>query len=147
MSEILTLSATLGTGLTSVSNPNPTTLSTPNPYPTPFVNSTTVSTAWSTQAKKALFPLGADYNLPDTPIKVHFVPSGGSTVSYTLTLWFFNRLTNTWAPASNSGSATYQGEAVDYIDNPGRDPIFLQIANLSSGSLSVYFDGRLAGAF
>jgi len=147
MAEILSLSETLGTGLSATSNPDPSTLSTLSPYPTPFVDSTSVSTAWSTQAKKALFPIGADYNQPTTPIKFHVIPSNGEAVTYTITLWFFNRVTGTWAKAANSGSCSYTGCVVDYIENPGRDPMYLQLSDISSGTLSIYVDGRLARAF
>ena len=147
MSEILTLSETLGTGLTASSNPDPTTLGTTNPYPTPFVDSTVVSGSWTSQASKALFPIGADYNQPETAIKFHIIPSAGETTTYTVTLWFFNKVSGTWAKSASNNSINYTGSVVDYIDNPGRDPMFLQLSNISAGTLSVYVDGRLARAF
>ena len=52
-----------------------------------------------------------------------------------------------WAKSANSNTVSYAGSIVDYIDNPGRDPMFIQISNLSSGTLRINVDGRLARAF
>jgi hypothetical protein len=61
-------------------------------------------------------------------------------------MWMYNVLSNTWASPVNNGSFSYTGEVIDYIENPGNDPIFLQINSISSGTLSIYFNGALAQA-
>jgi hypothetical protein len=136
----LDLTGLLGTGLNTSSNPDPNTLATKNPYPSPFINPMSVSSAWTTQAKKALFPLGID----DSAIKLHFVPSGGASIVYTVVVWVYNKLSNSWTQPAVFASNTYTGEKLDYLENPGNDPIFLQISSISSGTLSVYFDSSLA---
>lgn len=147
MADILTLSESLGSSLSASTNPNPNTLGTIRPFPTPYTNSTSVSSSWTSQGIKALFPVGADYNNPMEPIKFSVTPSGGDAVTYTLTLWFYDILSGVWAKSANSNTVSYTGSIVDYIDNPGRDPMFIQISDLSSGTLIINVDGRLARAF
>lgn len=144
---VLELTGTLGTGLNATSNPDPNGLGTINPYPTPYTHSDEVSSAWTTQAKKALFPFGVSSGGGgQKDLKFHVVPSGGSSITYTLTIWFYNKVSNTWAKPATGASQSYTGPIVDYIETPGNDPIFLQISSLSSGTLSIYYDASLAEA-
>ncbi len=140
----LDLSATLGTGLNTTNRPDPNTLGTKNPYPATFINPLKVSSAWATQGKKALFPLGILDGRGQMPVKLHFIPSDGAAVTYTITMWMYNRLSNTWAKPANNASLSYTGETIDYIIDPGNDPIYLQVSSLSSGTLSIYFDSNIA---
>jgi hypothetical protein len=141
------LTGTLGTALTSTTNPDPNTLGTKNPYPTVFINPMTVSTAWTTQGSKALFPQGKVVSHAQaSAIKLHFVPSGGAAVTYTATIWFYNRLSNSWAKPYIAASNSYAGEVVDYIQNPGNDPIYIQLSNISTGTVSIYYDTTTATA-
>jgi hypothetical protein len=139
----MALNDTLGTGLDATSNPDPNGLTTKAPYSLadsrknmPF----TQSAAWTTQAKKALFPIGVRSGEGDKRIYLQFVPSGGAAVTYTVTMWQYNPVSNTWAKPKNTPSISYTGEQRDYIDNPGDDAIFLQLSSISAGTISIYFD-------
>jgi hypothetical protein len=143
---ILDLSAELGSTLSASTNPDPNTLATKSPYPTPFIAPMVVGTAWSAQGRVALFPIGLENKAGPMPIKLHFLPSAGNATTYTITVWMYNRQSNTWAKPFNTATVSYTGEAIDYIDQPGNDPIFLQISNVSSGTLSVFYDASVATA-
>lgn len=139
----LDLTGLLGSGLSQTTNPDPNTLTTKNPYPTTFVNPLTVSTAWASQNKKALFPLGIQYKSAERPLKLHFVGStAGATV--TVTMWCYNRLSNTWGKVAVNGTQLVTDGEIRYIENPGNDPIFLQLGTPSAGTFSIYYDSSLA---
>lgn len=139
----MALTATLGTALTVSTNPDPNTLTTKSPYvaaatrgPQPF----SVSGAWTAQAQPALLPIGIRDGSGDKPIKVHFVPSSGAAVTYTIKIWMYNPVSNSWASPKTNGSISYTGEVIDYILNTGYDAIFLQLTTISAGTLSIYYD-------
>jgi len=139
----LDLTGTLGTGLSQTTQPDPNTLTTKNPYPTTFVSPLSVSSAWSSQGKKALFPLGIENGRGEKPIKLHFVgSSAGATV--TVTMWCYNRLSNTWGKVALNGTMLVTDGEIRYIENPGNDPIFLQLGTPSAGTFSIYFDASTA---
>jgi len=138
------LTGTLGTGLDATSNPDPNSLGTKAPYSAATAKSTpppiTPSAAWTTQAKPALFPIGAKDGSGDVQIKVHFIPSNGAAVTYTVTIWMYNAVSNTWSKPKNNASVNYTGDTIDYIDMPGADAIFLQLSSISAGTISIYYD-------
>lgn len=141
------LTGTLGTGLDATSNPDPNTLGTVRPYTVATSRTAppwTIESAWTTQAKPALFPMGVRDGGGDRPIKVHFVPSAGSGTTYTATVWFYNAITNTWAKPNNTPSVNYTGSTIDYINNTGEDAIFIQLSSISAGTISIYFDSSVA---
>lgn len=139
----MALTQTLGTALDATSNPDPNSLGTKAPYLSPSV-STTPSAAWTAQGKKALFPLGIKDGGGLVPLKMHFVPSGGAAVTFSVTVWMYDSVSGTWAKPKNNATVSYTGENIDYIDNPGYDAIFLQLSSISAGTLSIYFDGTTA---
>lgn len=153
-----TLWALLGSGLNASSNPIPSSLGTINPYPTPFVNNRTVSSAWGTQSSstpngtttfaQALFPVGGQDGGGDKPIKLHF---NGSTAASTVavTLWGFNKTSGTWYLCKDaSGTSTYTVTDNDVLTiyEAGLDPLFIQLGAPSAGTYSIYFDNGLATA-
>lgn len=138
---------TLGTGLTTTSNPIPNTLSTPNPYPTPFVDPSTTSTAWTTQAVKMLLPLGVTDFGHVIPIKLYFKPSGGSAITYTICTYVYNKTASQWGKFANGGCVDYTGPIVEYVNNPGHNPLFFAITALSSGTMSIYYDKYTATGY
>lgn len=140
----LDLTAQFGTALSPTTNPDPNTLTVKSPYPTPYIAPQVVSAAWTAQARPALFPLGKTDIAGQVPLKLHFVPSAGATVTYTVTIWMYDRLSNTWAKPANNPSNTYTGEAIDCIYQPGNDAIFVQISNISNGTLSIFYDASAA---
>jgi hypothetical protein len=141
----LDLTGTLGTALDATSNPDPNTLTTKNPYKTVMDNPQTFSTAWISQAKKALFPLGVLDGSGEKPIKLHFVPSSAGA-TYTVTMYVFDTLSGTWGIPFDNGSLNLTGDQLTYIARPGNDPIFLKLSAISAGTLSIYFDGSTAKA-
>ena len=135
-----------GTGITILTNPNPNTLTTRNPYPTPYLDYRTVSTAWTSQGIKAFFAKSTN-GLPakNTSLNVHLVPSV-SGATFSVTLWVFNKLTGTWAQVKSSPTTNYTGETVDTISNLIDVPYYLQLNSISSGTMSIYFDNGFADA-
>ena len=139
----MALSGILGTALTATTNPNPNTLSTKSPYPTPYVNAHFVSAAWQAQAiggagANALFPRQAINGQGLISIPVHFV----TAVGFTATIWQYNRLSNTWFTHNNNPAITYTGETGNLVVNIYTNlPIFIQ---LSAGPVDIYFDNGLA---
>lgn len=142
----MALSGLLGTALTASTNPDPNTLATKTPYPTPYTNYRTVSTAWTTQAAKAIFPRQARNGQGLVPIPVQLVPStGGAT--FTATIWQYSKLSNTWFKHQSNPSVNYTGETGNLIVDVYTDaPIFIQLSSISAGTVSIYFDNGLAEA-
>lgn len=137
------LTGTLGTGLSQTTHPDPNTLTTKNPYPSSFLSPLSVSAAWTSQAKKALFPLGVTDGRGEKPIKLHFVGStAGATV--TVSMWCYNRVANAWGKVAVGGSMLVTDGDIRYIENPGNDPIYLQLGTPSAGTFSIYFDASTA---
>jgi hypothetical protein len=142
----MSFSGTLVSSGTASTNPAPNTLTTSNPYPTTYVDTTTMATAWTTQAKKALIPLALSDGQGQLPIPVLFVPSAGSGAVYTVNLWLYSRLAGTWVQPKDNPSFTLTGAAYTYIDRPGDEPLFLQLSSISSGTVTVYYDKAIARA-
>lgn len=141
----MSTSVLLGSALNTSTNPDPNSLGTKRPYTASNARNWTpplsraVDAGWVTQSAKALFPMGRDSS-QTVKIKVHFVPSNGAAVTYTIKYWTYNPTSNTWSQPYTGGSVSYTGEQIDYIDNPGNDAIFLQISTISAGTLSIYYD-------
>lgn len=142
----MTFSGTLVTLGTATTNPAPNTLSTVNPFPTTFVDFQTVSAAWTTQAKPAMFPLDLRNQDGPIPLPVLFVPSAGAGTVYTVNVWVYSKLAATWVQPKDNPSFTITGAAFTYIDRPGVEPLFLQLSGISSGTVAIYFDQALARA-
>lgn len=126
---------------TATTNPSPNSLVTVNPFPSPFVNRSTVSTAWTTQAQPALFPANAQKSVNEAApnVKLSFVTSV-TNAAYTVTMWIYNRTANVWIQPKDNASFTLTGNQALPISDPGEDPIFLQLSSISSGTVSIYYD-------
>jgi len=139
----MAFSGILAAAATATTNPNPNALSVVSPYPTPYVNRFTVSAAWAAQAGLAMFPTNALNGSGQVPIPLQFIPSvAGAT--YTVTLWSFNKLANAWIQPKDNASFTMTGSDFTEISDPGVDPLWLQISNVSSGTVAIYFDNGFA---
>ncbi len=148
----MALTALLGSALDATSNSDPNSLSTKRPYSaatakggsTPFKP----DAAWVTQANKALFPVGTNALDSTNTIKLHFIPSGGAAITYTVTVWMYNAVSNTWAkPRNNAGvTSSCTGETIEYLTNPGYDAIYIQLSTISAGTISIYYDPANANA-
>jgi hypothetical protein len=123
----------------ATTNPNPNTLTTVSPFPTPFTAPQAVSPAWIAQGKKALFPTAMLESVLSAPIPVSFIPSV-STATYTVTLWRFNRVAGVWIQPRDNASQTITGACYTEISDPGKDPLFLQLSAISSGTVAIYYD-------
>ncbi len=129
---------------TATTNPNPNTLTTISPFSSGTF-SRTISAAWKTQAKPALFFQG---NLSETrnyKVPIAFVPSV-STASYTATMWKFVRKANVWVVPKDYSSFSFTGAVSTYIENPDEDAVFIQLSGISSGNVAVYYDDSLMAA-
>lgn len=145
-----------GTGAFSVTNPFKTGVGSDLglPFPQPKYNNFNwadlVSTAWTSQNIKALFPLYPG----DTNFNIGIIPVGGtpSTATWTLTLWRFvlgdpASLLSVWGKPISGSSVSGTGLQTDYILTPGIEPIYFQVSALSgASSLTVVYDGGLARA-
>lgn len=130
---------------TSTTNPDPNTLTTHTPYPTPYVNRKTVSAAWTSQGSKALFPRNAIGGQGQVAIPVQFVTSSAGA-TYTATMYIYNKLADKWVQPKDNGSFGLTGNVSTFIENPGDDPIFIQLSSISAGTVAIYFDNGLADA-
>lgn len=137
---------TLGTALTASTNPSPNTLSTVNPYPSPITSRSTASAAWTTQAKKALVSNGALQGGFEKPIELSFKPSGGDAVTYSVTLWRYNTESQQWHRATGTHTFSLTGYSNERILSPSNDPWFIQLASISSGTVSIYYEQDTATA-
>lgn len=137
----MALNAVLGTGLTVLTNPDPNSLTTVAPYAYAESNKLyrSPSAAWTSQASPALFPNEVINGEGDKRIYLDFIPSGGSLITYTITVWFWNPRAGVWVKPYSTSTINYTGNVRDYIDNPGSDSIKIQIVALSGGTLSIYF--------
>jgi hypothetical protein len=134
----------LGSGLTVSTNPDPNTLATTNPYGASPAHTQLVSAAWTSQNRRAFFPDPLRDYLYNSPIALSFVPSGGNATTYSVTLWKWDG--TTWVKPANTPTQSYAGAILTYIENPGRNPWFMQINTLSTGTLTVRFDQAAATA-
>lgn len=148
----MTTFALLGSGLNATTNPDPNTLTTVNPLPTGVtLYQGTPNIAWTSQTKKCLIlpPQGLVDSFSER-CWLRFVPSGGSAVTYTITLWRFAlggtiSTTSRWDQAFSGSSNDYTGFIDDYIEGFDGTPLYPQITSLSSGTLSIYYDNSVAG--
>lgn len=134
-------SSTLGTSLSATTNPDPSTLGTTNPFD---ADGKTIASAWTSQAKPALFPLGVKDQSGEVPVRLLFKPSGGSAVTYTVTVWVWSSTASAWAKPYDSGSLSFTGNQSTVVYLPGNNPIFLQLSSISTGTLSIYYDSATA---
>lgn len=140
----------LGATFTTTTAPNPNTLTTTNPYatanisypPAPFI-----SAAWTSQNQPALFPLGINDGSGEKQLELEFIPSGGSATTYTIVAWTYSRVSGLWVKPKNGLSTSYTGNSRDFIYTPGLDPWFLQVSALSTGTLTINYDGQIARAY
>lgn len=140
----MTISGTLVAAGTATTNPAPNSLGTPSPAT--FANGQyTVAAGWTSQASKALFPNDIRDGSGSKHIELEFVPSVAGA-NYTVTVWQWNRLASTWVQPANNASKTYTGAQSDFLEDPGQDPWFIQLSNISSGTVAIYFDNGLARA-
>jgi hypothetical protein len=141
----MTISDTLVATGTATTNPAPNGLS-------PVIPATfsggryTPTSAWTDQAKPALFPLDLRDGGGDKPIQLCFIPSDGAAVTYTLTAWQWNRIASTWVVPKDNSTFSLTGADTLYLERPGADPWFIQLSVISSGTINVTFDGSLARA-
>lgn len=130
----------------ATSNPNPATGLTVAPI---SISSTSVTptAAWTAAGYKALFTDGGGCNGSNqfgAPIFLSFFPSAGDAVTYTVTIWRYIRVKDEWVKVAGSDSNNYTGYKSDYISQPGRDPLFIQLSSISSGTIDIYYDRSFA---
>lgn len=133
----------LVSGASTAINPDPNTIAT-KPFTTQQGRyDATFTNAWKALPQFALFPNMTTSGRLNDRLYLHFIPSvPGAT--FTIVLWFWNPLTNTWVKPQNGNTVSYTGETMDYINNPPATPVFPQISALSAGTLSIYFDADYA---
>lgn len=140
----MALSGLLGLALNATTNPDPNSLTTKSPYPKPYVNSTTISAAWSSQGAKAIFPRQAADEQGLIAIPVLFVPSTAEA-TFTAVIWQYDKSSNTWFKHSTNSSTNYTGETGNTILNIyTNQPIFIQLTTISAGTIDIYFDNGIA---
>ena len=127
-------------------NPNPNSLGTISPFPGTYIDGQSVSAAWTTQTSKGIFPLPVKEETAQVPLQLHFIPSAGTSATYAITLWRFDRLSGTWSKVANNATNNYQGDCFDKIAAVGTDPMFLQLTSISGGTLQIDINGDLASA-
>ncbi len=133
----------LGTGLTTVTNPDPNTIST-KPFRTQQGrNNPTFDPAWAALPQFALFPVTTVTGRLNDRLSLHFKPSSAGA-TFTIIVWFWNPLSNTWVKPQNGATVSYTGEVMDYINSPPATAIFPQISALSAGTLDIYYDSDYA---
>lgn len=128
----------------ATTNPDPNTLTTKNPGETAGTKKLAVSSAWATQDNKAIFPLlTKDKGGEDRRVTLAFIPSAGEAVTYTVNIWFHVG-NNRWIQATeNTPSADLTGSSIVYVENPDY-PIFVQLSNISSGTINIEVDAATA---
>lgn len=136
------INANYGSSLDATTNSIPTGL-THKPYAAATANSdgsfsinTAIIANWTSQGKKAFIRTIPD----DAPLKMVFTPSGGNAVTWSITLWGFNAVNGTWYKFNDTPSS-YTGNNTILLDNPGRDPVYVQLNSLSSGTMRIDYNG------
>jgi len=133
----------LQTARNATTNPDPNTLTTPDPIGDSY-SGKTASPGWIAQGNKAIFPKYSPPGGPNQPITMIFDPANGAAVTYTATLWRWIDDLGEWVKAAGVSSQNYTGTASDTIENPGTTPWFIQLSSISAGNISLYVDGDLA---
>lgn len=142
----MALAGILATVGDATTNQAPASLSTPNPYPTPYVDIRSISAAWTSQGTKALFPRDSHNEDGQVPLLVAYKPSAGAAVTYTVTVWVFDNLANSWFKWKANNPTSYTGLQSDLIYYPQNMPTYFQLSSISSGTIAIYFDNGLADA-
>lgn len=141
--------ATLVAAGDATTNPIPSSLSPVDPFGTNDGLYTPQAT-WTAQAKPALVlkqpeqAFGLYFSQPRC--QLDFNPSGGAAVTYTVTLWRFNRVTDTWYKPVDSPSIGMTGPQTTYLYNPGEQPWFVQLSGISAGTIQVMYDSDVMRA-
>lgn len=133
---------TLGTGLTAANRVDPNGL-TYKPYLKGVGSNRQVGTDWTTQGKKGILPKGISSGLGDMLILLRAETSvAGATV--VINFVEFNPVTQKFAPRQDDSSVTIVGDSTIPIYNPSNEMIYPYIASVSSGTVSLYVEGRNA---
>jgi len=139
------LTGKLKNDATTVTNPDPNSLGTVDPYGT-YTTRETPQAAWTTQAatnSKALLMRGSmgAQGLPKK-LTLGFDPSGGAAVTMTIKVWQFSDTATAWF-LKQSWSLT--GKEVKVLEDPGFYPLFVEVDAISAGNVDIYYD--LGAAF
>jgi hypothetical protein len=117
------------------------------------------STAWAglTAAgtySPAMLPRNAYHKGINTPILLNFIPSAGEAVTYTVTVWTYNdtharrtQATHPWSTPIVAGTYDLTGNQLVEIANEGSLLWYVQLSDISSGTVAVYFNNGTAEAF
>lgn len=98
-------------------------------------------TPWRNSGQKMMIA----NNTSSTRLPLQFVPSV-LAATYTIAMWSYNATAGVWVLPANYGSISYTGIQSDFIDQPGDDPIYLQLVSISSGTLSIYHNAAVSDA-
>lgn len=126
---------------TAATNPAPNTLSPVSPYATSTDNRFTAQPTWTALSKPAIVPRYND-NADSQKGRLDFNPSNGAAVTYTITVWVLDRVTGTWYTPQDNASATFTGPISAWLYNLGVDPWFIQVSNVSAGTVRIMYDGN-----
>lgn len=136
----------LKSAATATTNPDPNSLTTKDPYGA-FTNRYAPQADWTTQAAtncKALVCRGASNRGGTVPLSLAFVPANGAAVTYTVTIWEFNKLAGVWMKPQANSSFSLTGYQSVQFPNPGEMPYFIQLSSISAGNIGIYFDNGVA---
>lgn len=128
---------------TASTNPIPTSLSTPNPYPTNPRHPQDLSPAWLAQGIKAIAPNDQSDVYFNRQLALAFIPSAGASATYTIIWWKYCFAASTWLQAKNSNSVSYTGPQYEYLQFPGTELWYPQVSAISSGTLLIRCDARV----
>jgi hypothetical protein len=139
---------TLVTNGTTTTNPAPSSLSPKNPTWTGYAGGNmggAVSAAWTTQAKKGIFPMHVKDGRGELPIPI-YVALGAGVTSVVLNVWYYNPDQDVWFQfPSNTPSVTITANGAYFIENGLALPMFLQLSTFVGGTqASIYVDQRVA---
>ena len=145
-------SGLLRTAATASTNPDPNTLSTKNPFSSPYVDRYTASSAWKLQAatnSTAIVSRDPNAGFNYTAPTFAFIPSAGSATTYTVTFWTYIPLATTWVKLQGQ-NFSLTGHCNVLLQNnaypmQGHGPVFIQLSSISSGTIDIYYDnGQLS---
>jgi hypothetical protein len=123
----------------ATTNPAPSTLGTVSPYTSSSDNRLTGQAAWTSQGVQALISKYGE--IKRNRGRVDFNPSS-PTATFTVTIWAFDRITSTWftPDAGDSPSLACTGPTSTFIDDIGFDAWYLQISDVSTGTIQILYD-------
>jgi len=88
-----------------------------------------------------------------TPVLLNFFPSAGSTTTYTVDVWRYNEsyhranpTAKPWLQPEDSPRVNATGSLSIYLANPDSAPWFIQLSDISSGTVAVWYDNVLMEA-